>query len=401
MEKQNQKKKLCEIIIDNRFLISIIMILILTVLGFFRSKMQLKDWLFDTDKTLSLWSNIKLFTLFLSSYELFNIITNKKEKLSLAGAIVLAFSGFIIGNINKIDAIILGEIITVLIYKIIDKPKSKLNILKSITIIICSVAYMYTFRSFAISFGYLFFALVIGIILKNIKTLKENKGCIITLSLTLVASIGTAIIAEMFFGKLYLDTLKPNQSVGFSGLFTYIYTPLLPFNNSGDISKWLGIISVFPIPMLLALYYMYKKDEHSEFLLPITLISVFETIYCISGFPEIINKVTMLSEVSAIRVAPAVQMASLFIMFYFFSNVADINFNRIHTMRLTVVAICVLAFIQYPTQFLGKIFMYIFSAELSVLIFLFLNFSDKKYQKVLLFFLMTLSLIGGVSVLFM
>ena len=51
-------------------------------------------------------------------------------------------------------------------------------------------------------------------------------------------------------------------------------------------------------------------------------------------------------------------------------------------MRITVVAICVLVIIRYPIQFAGKGFLYLFVAEMSVLVFMFLNYSDKNYKKV-------------------
>ena len=401
MEKKNEKEKIYQKIIDNRYLFSIIMVLILTIIGFFKNQIPLKEWLINTEKTLSLWSNLKLFALILSSYELLYIITNKKQNMSVAGAIVLAFSGCIMWNLNKIDAIILGEIITILIYKLVTNQNGKMDLLIMPLTVFCSFIYMYTFRPFAISFGYLFFALIVWIISKNIKSLKEDKSKLISLILTIVSSICGAVLAEIFLENPYKEVLEKNVTAGISGLFTYLYTPLLPFNDVNNVGIWAGILSILPMPMLIALYYIYKHDDHSEFLLPVTIITVLETVYCISGFPEIIGKFTMLSGVSAIRVVPAVQLANLFIMFYFMGNIDKPLFKIAHAMRITIIVICMLALIQYPTQFASKKFLFLFVAELSLLLFMFLNYSDKKYQKVFLFFLVIISLIGGIPVLFL
>ena len=145
---------------------------------------------------------------------------------------------------------------------------------------------------------------------------------------------------------------------------------------------------------------MYKQEKHSEFLLPIVIITVFECVYCISGFPNIISKFTMLSEVSPMRVIPAVQFANILILFYFLENVKDSIFSIKYAMRITVVAICLLAFINYPTIFSAKKFLYLFAIEMSLLSFLFLNYTDKNYKKIFLIILCLISLIGGMPALF-
>ena len=347
------------------------------------------------------WLVIKVIALIFASFELFSIITNKNKKMSIAGTLVLAFSGCVMWNLEKIDAIVLGEIITVLIYKIVNETKIKKMLPMMIAVVIASIIYMYIFRPFAISFGYVFFALILWIISQNRKEIKGNKTKIIVLSLTLIISVISAICAEVFFGNNYGDSVENNLSAGISGIFTYLYTPLFGFNEVENPDIWAGIISAFPIPLALALYYMYKKEEHSEFLLPIVLVTVLETVYCISGFPEIISKFTMLSEVSAVRVVPAVQLANLFIIFYFLGNIKESLFKLKYIIRITIVAICILAIIKYPTQFVGNGFLYLFAAELTLLTFMFLNYSDVKYQKVFLVLLSLLSLISGIPVLFL
>ena len=347
------------------------------------------------------WLVIKFIALVFASFGLFSIITNKNKKMSIAGTIVLAFSGCVLWNLDKIDSLVLGELITILIYKIITE-KSYKKIVPMILIVIAScIGYMYTFRPFAISFGYVFFALILWIITKNFNEIKKDKSKIITLGLTAGLGIIGAICAEIFFKNVYKDFIEYNTTAGISGLFTYLYTPLFAFNDMTNPDVWAGIVSVFPIPMCLALYYMYKKEEHSEFLLPVGIVTVLETVYCISGFPGIISKFTMLSEVSAVRVVPAVQLANLFIIFYFLGNIKDMSFRLSHQMRITVITICILAFIKYPTPFSGFRFLYLFAAELTLLIFMYLNYSDKNYRKIFLIILTTLSVLSGIPALFL
>ena len=107
----------------------------------------------------------------------------------------------------------------------------------------------------------------------------------------------------------------------------------------------------------------------------------------------------MLSGASAVRVVPAVQFANLVILFNILGNFEDKLFKLTHAIRVTIIAICVLAFISYPTTFDTTGYLYLFAAEFSLFIFLFLNYHDKNYKKVLLYLLAIISLISGIPVL--
>ena len=207
-----------------------------------------------------IWLVVKFIALIFASFELFSIITKNNKKMSIAGTIVLAFSGCVMWNLEKIDALILGEIITILINKIITESKLKKIIPIMFTVVLASIVYMYTFRPFAISFGYVFFALILWIITENRKEFKKNKQKAILLSVTIIMSLIASCCTELFFKSVYMDDAQNNLTIGFSGIFTYLYTPLLGFNDVKEPGSWAGIVSVFPIPMCLALYYMYKKE---------------------------------------------------------------------------------------------------------------------------------------------
>lgn len=398
MSKKNTR--LSEKIIENRYKISFITIIISAIIGFFLNNVSVVEWICTTDKMLSLWWTTKFFALVLASYELFNIITNNNKNVSAAGTIVLAFSGCIVWNFTKIDAIVLGEIITVLIYKIVKEKELKKNILKAIAIIGCMLGYMYTFRPFAISFGYLFFALILWILVSNRKELKENTNNKIVLVATIVISVFLAILAGTFFPKVYGEDSQ-GLNAGIDGLFSYLYNPFLPYNMFEGIEYFGSFITMFPLPLILSLFYMYKKEKHLEFLLPVTVIAVLETVYCISGFPDIIDKFTMLSTVGGMRVVPAVQLANLLIMFYMMENVSDFILEMKHAIRISLVLVCILVFIKYPMVFVARKYLYLFVCELSVLSFLFLNYSNKKYRKVFLVMLILFTLMGGLPVSFL
>ena len=288
-------KKLYTIIVENRFKISIVMIAISTIIGYLQSNSGIQEWLLNTSTTLSLWWNIKFYGLLLVTYELFKIITDESQGMSIVGTIVVVFSGAVQWNFNKIDSLIWGELIVVLLNKLLNQENSKNKTLYIFGIMISIVAYAFTFTGYAISFGYVFFALTIWILIKNRNDIKNNSVLLVGVT---AISIACAVILRIKIPFNYNDVIEP-EARGLSILYSYLYNILLPFNNLGEETALFGsFLSAFPIPMLIALYYMYKNDNHIEFLLPIVIISVLETVFCMSGLPDVINKITLFSNVS-------------------------------------------------------------------------------------------------------
>ncbi len=389
-------KKVIQKIIDNRYLFSLIMIIISAIFGYFINSIELKQWIFCTDRVLSLWWNIKFYSLALASYELFyNIITNKNQSFSVVGTIIILFSGCVQLNFTKIDSLIFGQIIILLIYKILNTKSLKFNILFCLFIVFCSIGYSYSYRPFAVTFSYVFIALIIFELIRNRDLLKNEKNKIVLLVFTLIISIIAVFISNK---NIYVSENDKQLSFGISGLYSYLYNVLLPFKNFDNKEMLGSFISIFPIPMLVSLVYLYKNGKHIDFLLPITVVSVLGTIFCISGFPKIIENITMLNGIGDLNVMPAVCLANLYIMFYILSNVEEKLFNMKYMIRITIVMLLFIVLIRYPNNFSNKLYLYFFAGEFTVLSFLFLNYKDKKYQKVLMFFLVVFSLISGLTV---
>lgn len=391
--------KITEKIINNRFKLSAVLIILLGIIGFFINELSIQDWILTTNELFCIWWNIKFFGLILASYELFMLITNNNKKLSFIGTIVLVFSGTVLWNLNNIDSLVIGEILVLLVNYFFQKDKMKEKIIVSVGIIVFTIFYMFTFRPYAVGFGYVFLGLMIWILINNKDKIKQDKKVIILEVGTIVLSILGALLATIFFNNNNIEYSNINSN-GISILFSYLYSVLLPFNSFEGAELFTSTISIFPFPIFLALYYLYKKEDHIEFLLPMSVVIVFEIVYCISGFPDIINKITLFSETNALRVMASVQIASLFVIFYFIGNVKEELFKIKHSMRITIIFACILIFIGFPTKFSTLKYLYLFVSQISLLGFLFLNFGDKKYQKVLLFFLVLITLISGIPIIF-
>lgn len=388
-------KKLYNKIIDNRYIISIVLIVVSTIIGFMQNDISITEWITATNIPLCLWWNIKFFAIILASYELMLIITNSRN-ISAVASTVISLSGAIQWNFEYITPIIIGEIIVVLVNNLINSKTAKKRIIISCVITILGYIYMQTTISFAIAFLYIWIALIIWLFVRSKEKIKENailKYLIGTIFSTAIA-MGVSLKLASHFGLGY-DPIE--QTRGASYLFSYIYNIFLPFTEIEKKYLFGNFISLFPIPMLIALYYLYKYDDHMEFLLPVTVVTVFETIFCISGFPNIINKILGFQDISVVRVSVAVNYANLLLVFYIISNIDEI-FKIRTAMKLTLVSVCILAFISYPYEFSTRGFLYAFATELCILYLLFYNYGNNKYKKVLLFFMVVFTLVSGICI---
>lgn len=389
-------KKLYTIIVENRFAISAIMIIISTIIGYFNNQIEIKEWLLNTNTVLSLWWNIKFYGLLLVSYELFNILTDGARGYSIIGTIIIVFSGVVQWNFDKIDSLILGEFVIVLLDKLLKEKMIAKKCIFAICIFVSIIVYFFTFEGYAISFAYVFVALIIWIFIKNKEQLKNSKNIVIC-ALTFAISIICSIFAKNIVQIHYNDIIE-NEVKGISYLYTYLYNMFLPFNDLSINNLYGSFLSAFPLPMIFALYYMFKNEEHVEFLLPITIVCVIETVFCMSGFPEIINKLSLFSNVSISRAVAGVNLANVYILFYTLKHIDKKIFSISSAIRISIILMLIVGFIGYPENFKNRLFLNVFMIETCLLSFLYLIFHDKNYKNVLLFFLCVFTLIGGLTV---
>lgn len=388
--------KIYDFIIKNRYKLSFILIIVSTVCGIFRNSASIKEWIFASDIPLSLVWNIKFYALILASYELFFLITNN-EKISVVGTIVIAFSGFVQWNFNLVGYIILGELVVLLINKLINENILKNQIILSLLIVLCSIKFFLGDISLVISFEFVFIPLIIWCFLKNKEVIKENK-------FGLIFSI-TSIVLSFVIYKIYVtkSTFVINERIiqneyGTKYLFAYLYNVFLPFKHIKKSNIYGSFFSVFPFPMVIALYYIYKSDKHTEFLFPLSIFSSIGTIFCFVGYPEIVPKFLGFNKISTIDMAVAVNLINVFLIIYMIANIDDRIFKTKYAMRVTLLLCCLVAFANYPPVLSIRRYILIYISELAATGFLFLNFEDKKYKKVLLAFLVILSLLSGVFV---
>ena len=389
-------------IIKHRYKISGILFILFTALQY--SGVILDESASTTLKFMqAFWWNARWFALILVSFEFCKLLTNRNEKIALCGTITIAFSSVVQWRFIDylIEIIILGELIIVLLDKFLTEKKFLNKIPYSLGISLCIIFYAFTEHfSWMISFGYIFLSLGIWIFIKNRNVYKISKKDLILILINLALVILNEYIYYIFAqnGNKNMLIVQDKKQNGISYLFSYLYSCLLPFKDIGDNLKLSNIISVFPVPMIIALYYIYKKEKHISFLLPLSTIAVLETVFCISGFPELIGKITLFKYVTLENAVIAVNFINLYILLYMIANIEEEVFSIKESMRIAVIFACLLVFVPLPKVISSRIYLSLVACTLCLFTFLFLNNSDKRYRKAFLALLVLFTLIGGVFV---
>ena len=154
------------------------------------------------------------------------------------------------------------------------------------------------------------------------------------------------------------------------------------------------MLSVFPVPIILAMVYLYKKEKHEEFLFPMICVIALEFIYSMVNLPNIINLITGLSLVSVKDATLGVAIANIYVFLYMYANVEEEAISFTSAIRITLLLIILNFFVPHASKYSARAYDYLFTVVFTLESFLMLCYTDKKYKKVSLWFLALMTIIG-------
>lgn len=356
---------------------------------------------------LSFAWNLKIILTILVTYEFLRILTNENKYLSLCGTILISCSSFVNWWMS-VQFIIFGQLAIICIDKFMQSKNKKSKIIWSALFSYSVISYILTlYPAWIISFGYIFLSLAIWVILKNRKVYKFEK-------IDIICFISIFIICSLFGLYFYLTCNTAIKSIiksaypgarietggkeGIKYLFSYLYSYLLPFKQNFDVKEVANFLSFYPFPIIIAIIYLYKKENHIEFLLPILLILVFESIFCLSGLPNIISKITFLQMVPVQRCAVSIGLGSIYITLYLFEHVKERIIKQSICAYIVLFFLALLIFIPFPNELNTKKYLYIFAIFECIGGFLLFNLGNKKYEKIFMIFAVVFTIISGLTV---
>lgn len=312
------------------------------------------------------------------------------------------------------DTLIWGQIVIVLIDKFMNTSKKRNKYLCALGILVAGLAYIFVlYPAWQVSFGYVFLAMVIWILIKNIKygDYKFTKHDVAVIIITLVC-------IALMLGRWYLksaDTMAAEMNTDYPGdrqevgggaynLYSYFYNIFFTFEEIGNPCEYSAMLSFYPIPILLGLIYVIRNRKESHFWIPMLVVSMFLSIWCVWGFPAILANITKMSMTTASRVSIPVGTVCIYMLIYLFANF-DKEKDKLINKKLTYfLAVLATIYIIYKAKTtIGFPYLDKFKILLGGEIFLaaiwgILNLNNEKIKNYTLYGLIAIALMTGLRV---
>ena len=250
--------------------------------------------------------------LIVMSIQFFYIIAGKNKVLAVTGGVMVAFSGYEMWWMN-VEYLSCGLTALVCIYYFINAEKTWQKMVLSPCIAILGAEYItILYPAFQVPSGYVYFGIVVWMVVSswdNFKKIKLKEWLVFAASMLFMASIVIVYLKDRStYVTEIMNTIYPGSRVSTGGyslykMFEYVATIFYPFKATLNNSEFSMMVTLFPLPMVMAVYCIIKQ-KGKDILLDIMLgLSCVYTIYCTVGFPLIVARLTLFSYVPEERAA--------------------------------------------------------------------------------------------------
>ncbi len=372
--------------------------------------------LFGNDVGLSFYWYIRLVAMLLGSYELCLILTKRNKKVSLCGMIVITFSAAVQWW-YCMDTLIWGQIAIVLIDKFMNTDKKRNKYLCALGILISGLSYIFVFYpAWQLPFGYVFLAMLIWILIKNIKygTYKFTKHDVAVILVTILCLI-------LLLGRWYMlskDTLLAEMNTDYPGernevgggaqnLYSYFYNIFFTFEDFPNPCEFSSMLSLYPIPLILGLIYVIRNKKNLHFWIPMLTVGAFLTVWCVWGFPSWLAKLTKMSMATAGRATIPLGTVCIYLLIYLIGNFEkdDKLINKKLTYFLSIASIIYIIYKAQKTLifagaegYLDKFKLLLGGEIFLCLIFGVYNINNNKIKDYTIYGLIAVALMTGLRV---
>ncbi len=370
-------------------------------------------YLFGNTAGLSFWWYGRLIALMLVSFEFCMIITNKKKLISLCGMLMISFAPAVQWWFSNFlpDLLIFGQLAIVMIVKFIEATNLKTKILTAIGFGISGVAYIFSFYPvWMIPFGYVFLAIFIWVIWQHRKTYKINKRDIIIIVITVIL-MGLLGLRYYLLSsetlKAVMNTSYPGQRFEIGGdgivnIFGYVFNIFTPYKEATNPSEMSTMISFYPIPIIIALIYMFRNKKGYSFIIPLAVVTGLFSIWTFIETNEWFAKITLLSMVRPKRITIPLGLIQTYLIIYLLAHIRDKDkmikedIAKILAFVSTIL-IMYIALKQLPQGYAGPFIGCVAGIILLSAFYLLFNLKQENKKK-LIAFLIVFSIAGGVTV---
>lgn len=295
----------------------------------------------------------RLIALFLVTFELMMLITNKKKLLSLTGAVLITGSPLVSWFFSNyiVDLLISGQLCLLLFNSYLETKKIKLRLLYSILLGISFSWFTLTiYPPWQVPLGYMYLAFMIWIFIKN----KDNNKLKDYLLLLISGVIYLSLLLRFYLLSkdtidILMNTVYPGDRIvtGGGAIIKHFIYPISLFFGIADYHnpcESAGVYSLFPIPIVLSIIYLIKnknrkdKDKTNLLILLLVIISIVLTIFTIIKVPEILAKITLLSMSPTERIVPIIGIICAYLLVLTVSKIEiKKNWTKVIILFFTIV----------------------------------------------------------------
>lgn len=332
---------------------------------------------------------VKFVALVVITFFMCRIITNKKNSMAILGTMLICFSTAIVEYIDSglVEVLLFGQAIIILINEFLNNS-TKIKYLALVEIVLSIVGFLLLSNAtWQISIGAVLLALIVWILIKNKD--KLNKKNIILL---LFSAIVSTIVGIMFYNYNIMNANENGQIIYY--LTSYFYSYILPFNEEIKFvthGALTCMISVFPMPIIIALIYMYKNEKHMEFILPLVVTAILEIV--------VSTMFKISSIVPTYIMTISVSIVQIYLMIYFFSNVKEDIFSLKSAAYATLVYLVFVAIMTVPKAVSSRLMLSFMALGTTLECFLLCKYDYFKIQKIAPAIYGIITLIGFVGML--
>ncbi len=282
------------------------------------------------ERGLSFFWCARLIALFMVTFELAMLLTDRKKALSLACALLITFSSqvqwwFAVNSL--IEMLVFGQLAVLIVHHFMVTKKMWARALLMVGLALCGGAYILTFYpSWQVPLGYVFLALIVGVIIVDRKKCsfawRRDLSFLLLFIVLLAGGMAYILSKSLDTIEIVLNTAYPGarSSTGggfFTRLFNYPATLLFPIaqtNLPGNSCEQAVFYDFFPIGILLSLFVLLKEKKRDPVLICLLAAQVILLLYCTLQFPEILSKILLLSYSQAPRAFLAVGVINILLL---------------------------------------------------------------------------------------
>ncbi|MDO4466265.1 MAG: hypothetical protein Q4C49_04585 [Bacillota bacterium] len=266
---------------------------------------------------------------FLFNIELFYIVSKKNRLLATMGGCLTVFSSFYMWwNFPSQWLSAPGTVVCV--YYFLNNDDLKKRIVYGLGTALCFAGFVvHLYPAWQVPLGYLYLVIGIWCLYSNWDRVKKMDkkswlllaGCI----LLMCALIVSYMLNISEYSKIIMETVYPGKRVGLGGnslykLFLYLQQTFYPYFQFGNPCEFSTFFTLFPIPLIVAIYVLIRNKKKDFLLVGILLAILPMLVYCTIGFPEFLAKITLLSYSTAQRCVDVIGYAQIFILVILFTE---------------------------------------------------------------------------------